>query len=273
MEFRIKNTYQYRCKKSLSNGNFLSSEIPELIFAWSDENAIENTLKDIIKPLYLKVDRMSFNKILNIDTQSIYFYKYKRNESVWEKIKTKSIHLNRFNCDDFDTLFNDLSSINLEFAFEGDKTKLNGKLKIINKNNYSIKIVLKKKIAFILGLLTTYDLDDLKNSFIEIIVGDNSSIITSFDFIRPFKEIKLYSKFMFNYATELCFKTLSKNEMSFQQRNNLDFDFDLNTVPLSCKIFKLDRFSPFDCKFYFVDFFNEYIYFDYINLTIFISNK
>ena len=106
MEFRIKNTYQYRCKKSLSNGNFLSSEIPELIFAWSDENAIENTLKDNIKPLYLKVDRMSFNKILNIDTQSIYFYKYKRNESLWEKIKTKSIHLNRFNCDDFDTLFN-----------------------------------------------------------------------------------------------------------------------------------------------------------------------
>ena len=48
MEFRIKNTYQYRCKKSLSNGNFLSSEIPELIFAWSDENAIENTLKDNI---------------------------------------------------------------------------------------------------------------------------------------------------------------------------------------------------------------------------------
>ena len=78
---------------------------------------------------------------------------------------------------------------------------------------------------------------------------------------------------MFNYATELCFKTLSKNEMSFQQRNNLDFDFDLNTVPLSCKIFKLDRFSPFDCKFYFVDFFNEYVYFNYIHLTIFISNK
>ena len=272
MEFRIKLTYQYICKKSLSNGNFISSEIPELIFAWSDENAIQNTLKNNIKPLYLKVDRMSFSKILNIDTQSIYFYSYKRNESVWEKIKTKSIHINRFNSDDFHELFNDLSTINLQFDFQGDKTKLSGKLKIINKNNNAIKIVLKKKIALILGLLNTYHLDDLKNSFIEIIIGENSSINTSFDFMRPFKEIKLYSKFMFNHATELCFKTLSKNEMSLNQNKDVDFDFDLNTITLSCKIFKLDRFSPFDCKFYFVDFFNEYVYFDYINLTVFISN-
>ena len=61
MTFRIKNTYQFRCKKNY-DGKYLT-EIPELIFSKSDDNAFQNTLEINKNTLFLKVDRMCFSKI------------------------------------------------------------------------------------------------------------------------------------------------------------------------------------------------------------------
>ena len=278
MTFRIKNTYQFRCKQNY-DGNFVWGEIPELIFSKSDDNAFQNTLEINKNPLFLKVDRMFFNKILNVDNQNLFFFQHKEDDNTWHRIKSKFIYINQFTSDDFDKLFKDLSTIKLEFRFIADKTKLTGHLSIENKNNYSIKISLKKKMAFILGLLHISNLDEIKNDYIDLIIPGNVNdtqenvVNTKFDIMRPFKGIKLYSKFLFDYPTELCFKSFSKNEISINDDKDLNYDFELKDVSLPCKVFKVDRFSPFNCKFYFLDFFNDYVYFDFVHLTVFISNK
>ena len=72
MAFRIKNTYQFRCKQNY-DGKYLT-EIPELIFSKSDDNAFQNTLEINKNSLFLKVDRMCFSKILNVDNQNLFIF-------------------------------------------------------------------------------------------------------------------------------------------------------------------------------------------------------
>ena len=277
MTFRIKNTYQFRCKKNY-DGKYLT-EIPELIFSKSDDNAFQNTLEINKNTLFLKVDRMCFSKIFNVENQNLFFFRHDGQNNTWHQIKSKFIYINQFNSDDFDKLFKDLSSIQLEFTFKPDKNKMAGNLSIENKNNFSIKIHLKKKLAFILGLLNITNLDEIKNEYIDVIIpgnfNDNQEYIvkTKFDIMRPFKDIKLYSKFIFDYPTELLWKSFSKNDIVINNDKDLQYDLELQNLPLTCKVFKLDRFSPLNCKFYFLDFFNDYVYFDFVNLIVFISNK
>ena len=178
---------------------------------------------------------------------------------------------------DFFTLFNEAG---LKFSFEQDKTKLSGKLTIENNNSKVFKIKLKKKMAMILGLLNDMHLRDNSNTYIEIqlpgkdetITGDN--ILTSkFDILNAIKDIKLYSQFVFNYPTEIWQKHLSKNELLNDSDCRTKLSFELKHISLNSKQFRADRFNPKKCKFYFLDFFNDYVFFDFVELTIFLSNK
>ena len=132
----------------------------------------------------------------------------------------------------------------------------------------------------ILGLLNDLHLKENSNTYIDIkipgkdetIVGNN--ILTSkFDILSPIKDIKLYSQFIFNYPTEIWHKHLSGNELLNYNDSKTKLCFELKHLSLNSKQFKADRFNPKQCKFYFLDFFNDYVCFDFVELTIFLSNK
>ena len=135
-------------------------------------------------------------------------------------------------------------------------------------------------MAMILGLLNDIHLKDNSNTYIEIVVpgkdetiiGDN--ILTSkFDILSAIKDIKLYSQFVFNYPTEIWQKHLSRNELLNDSDCKTKLSFELKHISLNSKQFRADRFNPKKCKFYFLDFFNDYVCFDFVELTIFLSNK
>ena len=71
----------------------------------------------------------------------------------------------------------------------------------------------------------------------------------------------------------MCQTNFSKNDINIKSEKNLDYDFELNNISLNSKLFKCDRFNHNYCKFFFLDFFNEYVYFDFVELILFISNK
>ena len=283
MAFRIKNTYQFNCKKDY-DGHYIN-ELPQLIFVRSDDNnnSIQSVLDRNQEKLYIKAERLCFNKIFNVDNQNIYIYEIDDadiDNISWTLKLTKSLRKGQKNVkelNDFFTLFNE---VGLKFSFETEKTKVSGKLTIENNNIKVYKIKLKKKMAMILGLLNDIHLNDNSNNYIEIslpgkddtIIGDN--ILTSkFDILSAIKDIKLYSQFVFNYPTEIWQKHLSRNEILNDNECKTKLCFELKHISLNSKQFRADRFHPKECKFYFLDFFNEYVCFDFIELTIFVSNK
>ena len=99
----------------------------------------------------------------------------------------------------------------------------------------------------------------------------NNKITSKFDILVAIKDLKLYSQFVLNYPTEIWHTHLSKNYIL----NDSDYNYykDLKHMSLNSKQFKADRFNHKSCKFYFLDFFNEYVCFDFVELTIFLSNK
>ena len=282
MAFRIKNTYQFACKKDF-DGHYIS-ELPQLIFVRSDDNndSIQNALDRNQDQLYIKAERVCFNKIFNIDNQNIYIYEINEEDDklVWTLKMTKSLRTSQQNIKELTDVFNIFNEVGLKFSFEPDKSKVSGKLTIENKNSKVYKIKLKKKLAMILGLLNDLHLKENSNTYIDIkipgkdetIVGNN--ILTSkFDILSPIKDIKLYSQFIFNYPTEIWHKHLSGNELLNDNDSKTKLCFELKHLSLNSKQFKADRFNPKQCKFYFLDFFNDYVCFDFVELTIFLSNK
>ena len=74
MAFRIKNTYQFNCKTDY-DGHYIT-ELPQLVFVRYDDNneSIQSVLDRNQEQLYIKAERLCFNKIFNIDNQNIYIY-------------------------------------------------------------------------------------------------------------------------------------------------------------------------------------------------------
>ena len=62
MAFRIKYTYQFTAKKDYE-GHYIT-ELPQLIFSRSDDsnNAIQSVLDKNQETLYIKAERLCFNK-------------------------------------------------------------------------------------------------------------------------------------------------------------------------------------------------------------------
>ena len=86
---------------------------------------------------------------------------------------------------------------------------------------------------------------------------------------RKIKDIKLYSQFVFNYPTEIWQRHFSKYDILTDNEYTSEFSFEFKYIPLNSKQFRADRFNPKSCKFYFLDVFNEYVFFDFVELTIF----
>ena len=143
MAFRIKNTYQFNSKIDYS-GNYITA-LPQLIFARSDDSndSIQSVLDKNQDQLYIKAERLCFNKMFNIDNQNIYIYGFNDTDDMpWTLKMTKSLRKGQKNVkelNDFFTLFNEAG---LKFSFEPDKTKVSGKLTIENNNIKVFKIKL-----------------------------------------------------------------------------------------------------------------------------------
>ena len=280
MTFRIKNTYQFNGKRNY-DGDYIT-EIPELVFSRSDDNSLINNIEQNRNSVFIKAERLCFNKIFNIENQNIKLFSYNEQTQIWSEVKSILLKRGQYNYEDLDLVFKKILQNNIIFNFKADNTKISGILEIENKNKYDIKLVLKKKMALILGILTENNLENICNNYIDVIIIGNytdetgqihNKIKSIFNILRPLKDIKLYSKFLFNYSTELCQTNFSKNDINIKSEKNLDYDFELNNISLNSKLFKCDRFNHNYCKFFFLDFFNEYVYFDFVELILFISNK
>ena len=126
MAFRIKNTYQFNCKKDY-DGHYIN-ELPQLIFVRSDDNnnSIQSVLDRNQEQLYIKAERLCFNTIFNVDNQNIYIYEIDDadiDNISWTLKLTKSLRKGQKNVkelNDFFTLFNE---VGLKFSFETEKNK------------------------------------------------------------------------------------------------------------------------------------------------------
>ena len=90
MAFRIKNTYQFNAKKDYE-GHYIT-ELPQLLFSRSDDNndSIQSVLDKNQDQLYIKAERLCFNKMFNIDNQNIYIYEF-NDDMAWTLKMTKSL--------------------------------------------------------------------------------------------------------------------------------------------------------------------------------------
>ena len=147
MAFRIKNTYQFTCKKDF-DGHYIY-ELPQLVFVRSDDNndSIQSVLDRNQEQLYIKAERLCFNKIFNIDNQNIYIYELNDEDDdniYWTLKMTKSLRTSQQNLKELTDFFSIFNEAGLKFSFEPDKSKVSGKLTIENKNSKVYKIKIKK---------------------------------------------------------------------------------------------------------------------------------
>ena len=85
-----------------------------------------------------------------------------------------------------------------------------------------------------------YKIEHFNNDIINV-KGNNSKL--------PYNEVKIID------MSDLDLKSLHENN------SKLDVDFTISN--LNSKLFKVDRFDLENCKFYFLDFFDEPLYFDF----------
>ena len=145
MAFRIKNTYQFNAKKDYE-GHYIT-ELPQLLFSRSDDNndSIQSVLDKNQDQLYIKAERLCFNKMFNIDNQNIYIYEFNDtdpDDMAWTLKMTKSLRKGQKNVKELADFFTSFHEAGIKFSFEPDKTKVSGKLIIQNNNvkDYKIKI-------------------------------------------------------------------------------------------------------------------------------------
>ena len=135
-----------------------------------------------------------------------------------------------------------------------------------------------KSIALFLGIAELRHISDETKNYIDFDIPSKSEIPLlsfKFDLSRSIKEIKLYSKNLFNYPTEMCFKVFTKKELNFLKdpTSNNSFITEFQTSNLNSKLYKVDRYNVLDTKFYFLDIFDSLVHFNYCQIILFVSNK
>ena len=148
MAFRIKNTYQFTAEKDYE-GKYVT-ELPQLVFSRSDDrnNSLQNVVEKNQEPLYIKVERLVFNKMFNIDNQNISIFQFNDTDiknTFWEFKMTKTLRKGQHDILYLKQYFNKFNEVNIKFVFEQDKTKTSGKLTLQNSNSKDCKIKMKKK--------------------------------------------------------------------------------------------------------------------------------
>ena len=263
MTFRIKTKYVLNVDYNPKNKIWTNS-IPDFTLSHCDDPYLRNNEKPD-KSIYVQPDRIRFCNIFNIIDQTI-TYEFLDTTEKHEFILPKGTYTSK----KLEELLNKMDK-RIQFKFE-DKNK--GTLIVQNKTvNNDCIMTLHKNLILNTGLKDTFLVLKSKEKYFQVGLGKNNSIETYYNITRSLKEIKLYSKYIFNYKTEICSKTFSESELkSFFEKDNIrDVDFTISN--LNSKIYKVDRFDLENCKFYFLDFLDEPLYFDFCELSVFFSNK
>ena len=265
MAFRIKSNYTFKANR-LENGNW-SNEFPELVLSKCDDRFLSDRIQTIKTPISIQPERMKFCNIFNVTEQSITYSWYINEE---EHSKTYSINKGRYNSVELQDLLNKFDD-RINFKFEAkDKNGVLGKLTLENlSENIDIIITMNRNLLFLTGLVDIYSLLGLNQTHDTIPCIKKSSMTSQFDMSRSIREIKLYSKYVFDYKTELCCKVFSSNELNCLNVKDQFYDNQIQSSNIQGKIQKVDRFDVQSNKFYFLDFFDELVYFDYQHHPVF----
>ena len=267
MGFRIKTKFQLNVDFNSETRSWKNS-FPEFVFYECDDTYIKNNQKPDGK-IFVQTDRFRFCNIFNVIDQKVTYHFYNQNSELDETIH---FFLKRgcYNNRKLQTTLNNFD----ERIFFNFKDTNKGHLTVTNKtNDKECEITMNKNMLLITGLIDTFILLKSKKSDQCVLIKKGESVNTLFNVMRPVKEIKLYSKYLFNYKTEICSKNLSDLDLKSLQENNSKLDVDFTISNLNSKLFKVDRFELENCKFYFLDFFDEPLYFDFCEIVVFFCNK
>ena len=268
MAFRVKSKYVF--KANILENEHWSNKIPELTFAECDDVFLTNRMNNTNGTILIQPDRIKFCNIFNITEQDISYAWFVGNE---EQTKTFSIKKGSYTSKALEEILNNFDKrINFTFTSNG-KNITEGNLSVENSSDIDIIIKMNRNLILNTGLIDIYNLLSTNNQYHEIPCTKKSTIKSEFDISRTLKEIKLYSKHIFDYKTELCCKKFSTNELSCLAKKISFYDNQIQSCNLQSKLMKVDRYDTSSAKFYFEDFFDEKVYFDYCELTLFLSNK
>ena len=269
MTYRIKSKYAFS-GNILENGNW-SNELPEFSLSQCDDSYLRSRINNLQTSVFIQPDRIKFCNIFNIIEQNVTISwvvdkkELKNNFSI-----TKGIYT-------FSELENVLNKFDerIKFKFnQNDKIKFKGQLTLINSSlDTDLFITMNKNLIMITGLVDIFTLLSKTEKYIIVPCKRNFTVTSNFDMSRTIKEIKLYSKYIFDYKTELCCKFFTSNELKCLDKKTDFFNNEIQSSNLNSKIQKVDRFDMQSCKFYFIDFFDEPVYFDFCEIVLFISNK
>ena len=268
MAFRVKSKYVF--KANILENEHWSNQIPELTFAECDDVFLTNRMNNTNGTILIQPDRIKFCNIFNITEQDIIYSWFVGNE---QQTKTFSIMKGSYTSKALEEILNNFDKrINFTFTSNG-KNMTEGNLSVENSSDIDIIIKMNRNLILNTGLIDIYNLLSTNNPYHEIPCKKKSTIKSEFDISRTLKEIKLYSKHIFDYKTELCCKKFSTNELSCLAKKTSFYDNQIQSCNLQSKLMKVDRYDTSSVKFYFEDFFDEKVYFDYCELILFLSNK
>ena len=268
MTFRIKSKYLFKAN-ILENGNW-SNQIPELNFSKCDDAFLTNRMNNINEKFFIQPDRIKFCNIFNISEQNIVYSWFVGDE---RNKKTFTIQKGCYTTESLEEILNNFDKrIKFNFVVKG-KNVTEGNLEVENVSETDIIMSMNRNMILNTGLIDIYNLLSMQDQYQEIPLKKKSIIKSEFDISRTVKEIKLYSKHIFDYRTELCCKKFNLNELNCLTKKNTFYDNQIQSSNLPSKAMKVDRYESNSAKFYFLDFFDELVYFDYCELIVFISNK
>lgn len=266
MAFKIKAKYVSSLQKK-ENSKW-SNEISQFTFTECDDNFLKNN--NYTNSFYIQPERIKFCNIFNICEQTLTIDLLQSKE---QQIYT--IEKGIYTAEKLNAILNTFNEkINFEFKENEQKMNYTGKCILFNKyQDNDVLITMNRNLLLNLGLLDTYVILQNKLKYNTIGVPKSTKVYGNYDLSRSIQEIKLYSKHILNYKTELCHKTLSPKDFTFLNKKSSDFKCIFNICNLNCKSYKVDRFNLDACKFYFLDFFEEIVSFDYCEMSIFVYSK
>ena len=269
MTYRIKSKYAFSCN-ILQNGNW-SNELPEFSLSQCDDSYLKNRINNSKTAVVIEPDRIQFCNIFNIIEQNVTITWSENKE---ELKKTFSITKGIYTHSELENVLNKFDE-RIRFKFnQNDRIKFKGQLTVCNSSlDNDIFITMNKNLLMITGLIDIFTLLSKKEKYLKVPCKRNFTVTSNFDMSRTIKEIKLYSKYIFDYKTELCCKLFTSNELKCLDKKTDFFNNEIQFSKLNSKSQKVDRFDMQSCKFYFIDFFDEPVYFDFCEIVLFISNK
>lgn len=267
MGFRIKARYELNVDYNSETKTWTNS-FPEFTYCDCDDRFITNNEKPD-NTMFVQADRLRFCNIFNVTDQNITYDFHIENTSTHEK-KIFFIKRGSYTAKELQTTLNSLDE-RIQFTFH-DRYK--GSLTVTNKTTDNhCEIMMNKNLLLITGLIDTFILLRHKKEYFGLLIEKNANLNALYNVMRTVREIKLYSKYIFNFKTEMCSKLLSDTDLKSLSENNSKMDVDFTISSLNSKLYKVDRFNLENTKFYLVDFLDQPVYFDFCEISVFFSNK